>query len=131
MVLPLTELKSVFLSFPIIWSKLDHWGLTEQYATLFPSPAHQMLDVPSCHIVGPRLNDPDLFNQPSHLLSPSPLIVLFAFVVSDVLNPFSRVLLHTESRVPDLARAVDGGAEPDHITVTACVSPQPKIPEAF
>lgn len=89
MVLPLTELKSIFLLFPIIWSKLDHWGLTEQYATLFQSPAHQVLEIPSCHTVGSRLNDPDLSNQPLSLLSPCPLITLFAFVVSDVLNPFS------------------------------------------
>lgn len=79
MLLRLTELKSVFLSFPIIWSKLDRWGLTKQYATLFQSTAHQVLDVPSCHIVGSRLNDPDLFNQSLLLLSPSPLIVLLAF----------------------------------------------------
>lgn len=94
MPLPLTELKSVFLSSPSIGSKLDRCGLTEQYATLFPSTAHQMLNVPPRHVVGSRLNDPHLFNQSLRLCSPSPLIVLccLPFVVSGALNPFALVL---------------------------------------
>lgn len=46
---------------------------------------------------------PDCVEHPLCLMSPSPLIMMFPFLVTDVLSPFECVLPCTESHVPALA----------------------------
>lgn len=103
-----------------IWGTLDNMHLSSNHSSLNVWRWWQCPFLP-CWVCS-RLSDPDCAEHPLCLMRPSSLIMMFSFLVTDVLSPFECVFPCTKSHVPDLAWAVAGGKEPDGITLIVYIS---------